>query len=254
MRPAKPVAQLVSVHGSGDPDVLTVLAPVGPLDDEADQVDESRPHLVVVVGSGQLPYQGLLRAPCLGVLCPLLGVPSLPLQEQQGEGQPRPRADLLGVRLAPQCLRQATARRLVVGLVRGRPVPRLAPQPACRLRGPVHPEKSSIGLSAGTGQPDEGGGTFGGVRGCQAVSPRQTLGPPLVVVDARARHLCHAADHRLIGTPTRSKYVGPRTAGQAGAPAVEPARASSRTTGRRLVGMTFGLATPQAAPLQISSL
>lgn len=208
MGPVEPAAQLVSVYRPGHTHVLTVLAPIGPLDSEVDQIDELRSHLDVVVGSGQHPYQRFLRTPLLRVLCPLLWVPGLPFKEQQGEGQPRPRIDLPGGSPAPQGFGQTAACGLVKNLLGSCPVPCLVPQPRARVPSLVDPAASRLDLFLGTGQSIKGSGTFGRGRCYQAVSPRQSLSPPVVVVDARACHLRHVTDHRVIGTPAHPHMHG----------------------------------------------
>lgn len=196
LRLAEPVAQLVSVHRAGHAHVFTVLAPVGPLDGQHDQIYEFPSQVLIVVGGGgQVPEQSLLRAPRLGVLRPLLRIACLPLQEEQREGQPRPCADRPAVipAPAPQRSRKAPADGLAL-------CPPTGPEPKPGKPALVQPAIHCVGLRTGSGMTLKGGSALSGDRRCEPVGPGRILDPLMVVVAALACRFCHGSDHPVRGT------------------------------------------------------
>ena len=123
----QPAAQVVAVHSPGHAHVLAVLAAIRPLDNDLDQVRKLGSGRLIVVSDSHVSNEALLRAPCLGMSCPLLRRSRLPLQEEQCVGKTRPRNDVGTGRPVPQPLGQRIPPDLLV-------VPARRPPPSEYLR------------------------------------------------------------------------------------------------------------------------
>ncbi len=190
----EPAAQVVTVHSPGHSHVLAVLAAIGPLDNDHDQIRKLGPDRLIVVSDRHVSDEALLRTPRLGMPCPLLWVPRLPLQEEQHIGKTRPRSDVRSDRPVPQHAGQRMPPDLLIV-----PVRRVPPQrkpPPLRIAEPI---PSLLSAPLGVSQTGERRSTFSRIARYQPVRPPQPLAPRIGTIDVPPG-ICfprHLADHAL---------------------------------------------------------